>query len=169
MATEDFTFPSITTTPSRFIDSPPLWRVSSPAFSDSCLDQPAATTRDARRGREEEDVFAPKPVNHYSQRKSFSCVESSLKKGTGDSSEDEEDKMDMLWEDFNEELLSKRNCSRPDSDHTLTSKGEKVELGCVKALAVSKTSSRAMVSARRRPAGMVVFVKVIKKLFLLHN
>lgn len=86
--------------------------------------------------------------------------------------EEEEEKMDMLWEDFNEELSRSRG--RPDvssswSSSTSTSPRETAELGGVKARMVSGANG-ALVSARRTPApGVVVLIKVLKKLFLLHH
>ncbi|KAF5725625.1 hypothetical protein HS088_TW23G00351 [Tripterygium wilfordii] len=75
--------------------------------------------------------------------------------------EDEEEKMDMLWEDFNEELLSNRR----QSDERLLDPAEMVEMGCFQALKMSQRDS-ALFS--RRP-GLVEIIKVLKKLFLLHN
>ncbi|KAA8538615.1 hypothetical protein F0562_028191 [Nyssa sinensis] len=154
MATEDFTFPTITDTPPRFIDSPPLWRSASATFRHEETERRGPTA-------EGENVSPQQTIIKYGQRKSFSCIESGVKTLTEDASEDdEEEKMDMLWEEcFNEEL-SKKFGSGPDSD---MSPGRMVEFGCVHALKLSKTGV-----SGKRPT-VVVFMKFLKKLFLLHN
>ncbi|KAA0037012.1 uncharacterized protein E5676_scaffold453G001160 [Cucumis melo var. makuwa] len=78
-----------------------------------------------------------------------------------DSDDEEDEKMDMLWEDFNEELmknLSSRFGSRrlPELDDLESE--EAMEDG---------SSSGAMLSARM--ASVVVIMKVLKKLLFLHN
>lgn len=86
---------------------------------------------------------------------------------------DAEEKMDMLWEDLNEELcgessqkISSSNSGRagfsliPESDRAHTE-----DLSCVKALKISKKGSLA---AHGRPTLLVV-LKVIKKLLLIHS
>ncbi|KAA8546326.1 hypothetical protein F0562_002935 [Nyssa sinensis] len=146
MATEDFSFPKISQTPPCFIESPPLWRA-----SNSTLPRHEETERGG--DLKGEDDFS---TTKYSQRKSFSCIEGSMKTAT----EDEEEKMDMLWEDLNEEL-SKSCGSRPDSG---VSPGIVVEFGRMqKALKLSKTG----ISGKR--SSVVVFMKVLKNLFLLHK
>ncbi|XVF73955.1 hypothetical protein PTKIN_Ptkin13bG0022500 [Pterospermum kingtungense] len=65
--------------------------------------------------------------------------------------------MDLLWEDLNEELPRSRS-SR--------SLGDMMELGCSYALKLSKNNT-ATFSARK--PGMLVFMTVFRKLFLLHN
>ncbi|CAK9155492.1 unnamed protein product [Ilex paraguariensis] len=155
MATEDFSFPTITDTPPRFIESPPLWR------SPSLASHQVETRREASRADDHgENTFpVPKQIS-YSQRKSFSCIERGARI---ESSDDEDDKMDMLWEDFNEEFS--RSCeSGLESD---ISPGRMVELSCVQALKLSKNGGHAL--ARKRPPSLVVFMKVLKKFFLVHN
>ncbi|GAV79931.1 hypothetical protein CFOL_v3_23393 [Cephalotus follicularis] len=71
---------------------------------------------------------------------------------------DDEEKMDKLWEDFTIGELS-RNCgSGLDSRK---SSGDMVP-------ASSSKTNDAMISPRRRPS-VAVFFKVLKKLFLLRN
>ncbi|KGN63099.1 uncharacterized protein LOC105434762 [Cucumis sativus] len=96
-------------------------------------------------------------------RKSNSCSGDSRRTNEiAINSDDEEDeKMDMLWEDFNEELLknlSSRFGSRrlPELDDLESE--EAMEDG---------SSSGAMLSARM--ASVVVIMKVLKKLLFLHN
>ncbi|KAK8600797.1 hypothetical protein V6N13_059469 [Hibiscus sabdariffa] len=61
--------------------------------------------------------------------------------------DDEEEKMDMLWEDFNEELGGR--CSE-------------------EGMKLSKRSGGMFCPSPRR-AGVLVFIRVLRKLFLLHN
>jgi hypothetical protein len=82
-----------------------------------------------------------------------------------DDEEEEEDKMDMLWEDLNEELSRNSSTSRSNT----SSSRDIGELGCVKALTTSRNNGGAATLATRKPAGMVVIMKVLKKLFLLQK
>lgn len=70
-----------------------------------------------------------------------------------------EEKMDMLWEDFNEEVIfmKKRN-QNSESDSGDCSK-EMVQFGCVKVLTISKGNK----------AGVVALLKVLRKMFLIHS
>ena len=87
-----------------------------------------------------------------------------------DGEEEEEEvaaeKMDVLWENFNEEL-SRSGRSR------LMKTAEMEEIEIVKArrrmaeLNLSETSGA--VVTRRKATGKTAFVKALKKLFLLHN
>ncbi|XWS23344.1 hypothetical protein CRYUN_Cryun28dG0005000 [Craigia yunnanensis] len=151
-ATEDFSFP----TTACGIDSPPLWRLS-PAASPDVFSDRKAKECSTEEG-EEEDCFPDGPDKRQ-ERKGFSNLEkgSKLSKKVVDEDEDEEEKMDLLWEDFNEELPISRS-SR--------SSGNMVELGCGQTLKLSKNNG-AMFSPKR--PGMLVFMRVLRKLFLLHN
>lgn len=95
--------------------------------------------------------------------------------GKSELGEDEE-KMDMLWEDFNDEPRrssdrreGKRAKARfEDSAIRYDSDSDAREMGdlcCVQALKMSKTGS---MMHHRRP-GVLVILKVLKKLFLIHN
>jgi hypothetical protein len=166
MATEDFSFPTTGDTfPPCSIDSPPLWRLSPAASPNSSHEEPpngAAKGEDHR--NDEEDCFATGQIK-CSQRKSFSSVEGCRRVANDDDDDDdddEEDKMDMLWEDFNEELSRNSSTSRSNT----SSSRDIVELGCGKALTASKTHGTTLTT--RKP-GMVVIMKVLKKLFLMQN
>ncbi|KAL4363796.1 hypothetical protein GQ457_04G034170 [Hibiscus cannabinus] len=78
MVTEDFSFPKITNPLPQFTSLPSLWRVSSQIYPEY---------------EEEEE-----PANL--QRKSFSISFSS----ESEANRRDPEKMDMLWEEFNEEL-----------------------------------------------------------------
>lgn len=74
--------------------------------------------------------------------------------GDVDDEEEEEEKMDMLWEDFNNEEFSGRNLkSKTMGDDLKLSPGRNLKL----------------FKANKRQLSVVVFVKVLKKIFLLHN
>lgn len=94
-----------------------------------------------------------------------------------DAREESEKKMDMLWEDFNEELqrvssLNKKKeadkSSRSDASDSESDavKRAMVELCRERALKMSKTSSDVLSPKR---ASMVAVLKVLKKILLLHN
>ncbi|XP_061359415.1 uncharacterized protein LOC133303511 [Gastrolobium bilobum] len=148
MDTEDFSFPRISDTCAHNIDSPPLWNLS-----------PAASPNPYQGDKgEENDCFGAKLIAR-AERKSFSCVENGRKIiGLDD---DEDDRMDMMWEDFNEELSL-------TTGSTTSSSREVVEFRCSQALTVSKTKKDAILPTKNKP-GMVMIVKVMKKLFSINN
>ncbi|KAF5727629.1 hypothetical protein HS088_TW22G01325 [Tripterygium wilfordii] len=82
MVSEDFSFPKITNSTPQFTFSPSVWLASSSVFPS--LDD--SGEREADLGR----------------KSSFPCPETR---------EEEKDKMDMLWEDFNDKELN-RVCSK---------------------------------------------------------
>ncbi|XP_021647529.2 uncharacterized protein LOC110640513 [Hevea brasiliensis] len=160
MATEDFSFPTFTDTTSSAIDSPPLWRLSPVASPDSCHritkteEEEEEEEEDSDQEEDYQDCFpTQKPIKDSTQRKSFSWAErgGGAKLDDDGKDEDKEEKMDMLWEDFNDELLMKRirSSSRFDSDHM-------VKMGCVHQLqslrSSTKTTNTAMVSPGKPPA-----------------
>ncbi|KAF1884778.1 hypothetical protein Lal_00028665 [Lupinus albus] len=148
MESEDFSFPRINDTCAHNIDSPPLWNLS-PAASPNPYQ--------GKKG-EENDWFGEKLIAH-GQRKSFSCIEIGRKKiELEDCVDDHEGKMDLLWEDFNEELYS-------TTGSATSSSREVVEFrSCAQSLIVSKSKTNALVSTKSK-SSMVVIVKVLKKFF----
>ncbi|XVE60800.1 hypothetical protein DITRI_Ditri05aG0156100 [Diplodiscus trichospermus] len=161
MAAEEFTFPTTTDLYPLGIDSPPLWRLSPAASPDVFLDEKAQVRSTGEEEKEdddgdEEDCLPHIPDKHQ-ERKSFSNEEKGSNLSKKVAAEDEEEKMDLLWEDFNEELP--RSCSSGSSE-------DMIELGCAQALKLSK--SNAALFSPRRP-GMFIFMRVLRKLFLLHN
>lgn len=138
----EFSFPIITETHPSSIDSPPLWHLSpaaSPNHYSSC----------SKLSNEE----------YYKQRKSCSNIDNDLHK-TEDGQE--ENKMDILWEDHFNEEVSKLEANKNSGGNHM------VELGCVQALKLSKNGNGAMFRAAKKPS-IVVFIKALKKLFLLNN
>ncbi|KAK4358989.1 hypothetical protein RND71_021218 [Anisodus tanguticus] len=145
---DDFSFPTITNTPPRFLESPPLWRTS-----------PVASGRLERNPRSDHtENLDMSPLisnnsNYINQRKSFSYIEgaAAMKRlMIEDELEDEEEeKMDKLWENLNEEISNQIMTCGKDT--------KKVEFKCSKSLNLSKAS--------KRPS-LVVLIKVLKKVFL---
>ncbi|EEF35571.1 uncharacterized protein LOC8262733 [Ricinus communis] len=174
-AADDFTFPIFATDPfSSGVDSPSLWHLSPAASPDHSCHAKPEQEQEREQGQEdsdqEEDFQDCFPLYKPAQRKSFSWEEKGSKYGEVDDGDDKEEKMDMLWEDFNEEITSlkrSQSTSRFDSDHDMANR-----VGCVhqlQSVKLNKTST-AMVSPKKpATAGFVVFIKVLKKLFLLHN
>ncbi|XP_058091166.1 uncharacterized protein LOC131237433 [Magnolia sinica] len=172
---EDFTFPAITDQNSLYHR-----RFSGPVSS---LWYVPSTFSDQSKPSNECDFDFDRETH---QRRSFSFLEGGtraidlprelefLYDGRSETEFDvEEEKMDMLWEDFNinDELRracldrKEANCSKgvfldpsicPESN---ADRAEMAEFCCVKALKMSKSS---------RP-GLFVMLKVLKKLFLLQN
>ncbi|KAF8025090.1 hypothetical protein BT93_F2056 [Corymbia citriodora subsp. variegata] len=150
MAEEGFSFPGIPDPSACSICSPPLWPVSP---------TPAPPLRD-----------------RSSSRGSDEGVLGEMADGDGgglreEEEEEEEEKMDMLWEDFNEELP--RRHGHPDVSSswssTSTSSQETAGVGGLEARAVSRTNGALVPARRTPPPGVVVLIKVLKKLFLLHH
>lgn len=75
--------------------------------------------------------------------------------------EEEEARMDLLWEDFNEKEDAHDSCSGSEE--------EIVKMGCVRGVTAASRTGAAMVAAPRRAAGLLVFVKMLRKLFHLHH
>ncbi|EXB57400.1 hypothetical protein L484_016453 [Morus notabilis] len=161
MTTEDFSFPT-EKIPSSTIDSPPLWR--SPTASSSTADDRQEIT-----SKEEEQLSTEvgKKLAGFNPIRSLSCTGRGRKRDGVEEGENEdlqEEKMDSLWEDFNEELWSCRS-SRADSDMFSGDHHhhQMVELDRVdQALKLSKTRNN-------KPHSMVIVLKILKKLFLLQN
>ncbi|XP_040998160.1 uncharacterized protein LOC121244204 [Juglans microcarpa x Juglans regia] len=174
MATDqDFSFPIIGDNFPCSIDSPPLWHLSPAASANSCHEEEEEANschEEEEEEEEEEDCFAPKPIQN-SQRRSFSYVKGGGKLMNGEKEDDdEEEKMDMLWEDFNEELMCRiTSCSSRSNAYASSSRDNNnmVELGCVKAMAATPKNPGTALSTRK--PGMLVMMKVLKKLFLLQN
>ncbi|KAH0776044.1 hypothetical protein KY290_007455 [Solanum tuberosum] len=145
---DDFSFPTITNTPPRFLESPPLWRTTSVASSRV----QKSPNHDHEENLDMSSLISNKS-NNINQRKSFSHIEgvAAMKRMIEDEDEEEE-KMDMLWENLNEEMSNKIMTKTSCGKNT-----KKVEYKCVKSLNLSKAS--------KRPS-LVVLIKVLKKVFL---
>ncbi|XP_042494853.1 uncharacterized protein LOC122074068 [Macadamia integrifolia] len=145
---DDFSFPTITEPVPRFMGSPSLWNVSYEVFSGS--------SNGIKREKDDEEI---------QRSKSFPIADRDMK------IEDEE-RMDMLWENFNDELSS---FDKKEEQWRLRKGGkmdsglarDKAEVYCVKTWKMSKPSSIAMLSPRK--LSLLTMMKVMKKLFLLHN
>ena len=144
--TEEFSFPTTTLLYPCGIDSPPLWRLSPAVFLDRKAKECSTREVEEEEEGDKEDCFPDRPDKHQERKMSKKVV-----------NEDEEEKMDLLWEDFNEELPRSRSSS---------SSGYMVELRSAQALKLSKNNA-AMFSPRR--PSMLVFMRVLRKLSLLHN
>ncbi|GMH22413.1 hypothetical protein Nepgr_024256 [Nepenthes gracilis] len=154
MATEDFTFPIDDSASQTFLGSPPLWRTSSAR-------SPSPSHEEQAQGCEES--------GKVNQGRSFSSMKGAAagRSKTGASEEDDPEQgvtMDLLWEDFNEEL-SKFN--RPSVDYCHFDP-KVVEFGCVPGSKHSKhRAGNVAISSKKQ--SVVVLMKVWKKLLWLHH
>ncbi|XP_038899254.1 uncharacterized protein LOC120086596 [Benincasa hispida] len=162
---DDFSFPTALEPLSRCgIDSPPLWRLS-PATSPISYRQQTSCDwnfRDTAADGGNSDRFPSGRFTASLQRRRFSS----------DAEEEEEtaaaaaEKMDVLWENFNEELSRSRR-----SRLMKTAEMEEIEIVKTRRrmteLNLSETSGT--VTTTRKATGKTAFVKVLKKLFLIHN
>ncbi|KAG8378399.1 hypothetical protein BUALT_Bualt08G0133400 [Buddleja alternifolia] len=132
---EDFSFPATTTdSPPCFIESPPLWR---PSTSPTASHEKPENYK----GKEVEDG-----------EKFDSCFSHD---------DDEDEKMDLLWENLNDE------CSRKVAENSdNSSPGREVQMKCGKALKLSKANGN-MLSGKK--PSILVFIKVLKKVFFMSN
>ncbi|CAK7339727.1 unnamed protein product [Dovyalis caffra] len=153
VSSEDFSFPKMTNPLPHFAISPSLWRVSSLVYPDYSK----------KDGGTDLDISS----------KSFSFTAGEVK------IESTEEKMDMLWENFNEEeLLRVSSNSLGDkkqySDDSLDSEsGRGVNQLCCakKGLRMPKSEKNSLISApaRHQRQSIVVMFKHLKKIFLLQS
>ncbi|KAL6962039.1 hypothetical protein U1Q18_036994 [Sarracenia purpurea var. burkii] len=164
---DDFSFSTTADISPCLIGSPPLWHRST-LSTVSLREEPQTEAPKRDFGFEDENghFAAAKSINSR-QRKSFSYIErgGGARATRDDGDEEEAEKMDVLWEDFNEEIWSTRRSGIEYSD---TSPGRAGDFGCVGALKFSRTGGGGTVfSSKKR--GVVVFMKVLKKVFLIQN
>ncbi|CAA3017175.1 uncharacterized protein LOC111386426 [Olea europaea var. sylvestris] len=137
---EDFSFPT-TFSPPQSVDSPPLWpHTNSEA---SCSKKPKNIGEDGENIRDGKRRIPTSKNTSHNPRTNFT---------TDDSTNDEGEKMDILWEDLNEEFSSRTS--------DMSSHAREVETSCVKTLKLSK--------AKKKPS-IVVFLKVLKRVFVMNN
>ncbi|CAI9787008.1 unnamed protein product [Fraxinus pennsylvanica] len=141
MASGEEGFSFLTTySPPQSVNSPPLWpHTNSEA---SCSKKPKNIGENSGNIHEEICRFPTSKNTSHNSRTNFT---------TDDSSNDEEEKMDMLWEDLNEEFTS------PTSD---TSPAREVKISRVRTLK--------LLEAKKKPS-IVVFLKVLKRVFVMNN
>lgn len=153
VSTEDFSFPRITNPLPHFAISPSLWRVSSLVYPDYCS--------------EDDERELP----FFKQSFSFTtCQELKI--------ESIEEKMDRLWEKFNDEELQRASSDSlggtkgsysVDSLDSECARGELKHLCRVKKeLKISKPDTNIMISAstQSKRQQIVMVFKVLKKIFL---
>ncbi|XP_021889859.1 uncharacterized protein LOC110808623 [Carica papaya] len=130
VGSEDFSFPTISNPIPLFAISPSLWHVSSIVYPDE---------DDQKVGR-------------------FNLGGNDARRTGRFQSGEIEEKMDMLWENFNEELTR--------VEERRQSKSEKIDVCCVKAMNMVRKGSE--LECDKRPSNrMMMILKVLKKVFLL--
>ncbi|CAK9326115.1 unnamed protein product [Citrullus colocynthis] len=110
------------------------------------------------RGYENVDRSSEKKSNGAHRKTNCCSRDRKINEIAIDSDAEEDEKMDMLWEDFNEELL--KNLSSRFGSHKLP------ELEDLESEEATEGGG-ALLSARM--AGVVVIMKVLKKLLFLHS
>lgn len=78
--------------------------------------------------------------------------------------------MDLLWEDLNDDQLSRNRgkAAEEDSDISSPRRDEQVQIKCVKTLKLSKAKVNGHIISGKKTS-ILVFIKVLKKVFLMHN
>uniref|UniRef100_A0A7C9DCP5 Uncharacterized protein n=1 Tax=Opuntia streptacantha TaxID=393608 RepID=A0A7C9DCP5_OPUST len=175
---QDFTFPISDPTNSP-IDSPPLWRLSPAASPTPSHSQQTPSSKLVDFHISQTENMA---INYGggTQRKSCSSVEGGgllrrLRMGCGENDQDEE-KMDMLWEDLNEEVTRKDRISKRTfnlHDYSRGGQNKLMELGCVPtSFRLVKNNdydhNKKVVKNGKKPS-VVLLMKAFRKLFLLHH
>lgn len=147
MNTEEFTFPIITTNDVVHLNTvlPPLWRISS-INSDSGADP------DHQSGRRRRKIFS-EITDNGARDEELTVV---------GKSEEAEEKMDILWEDFNEELSiqsSSAAASISEDDHNYNGEEE------------FETAQEFddFIPTSTKKKNLELVVKMLKKVFLIQN
>lgn len=151
-AEEDFTFPN--SSPPRFLDSPPLWRRS---------------TASRHEGEDVERIFNFPSFQELRGSTSDHDHERNCTISHDEGDQDQE-KMDLLWEDLNDDQFSRNRgkAAEEDSDISSPRREEQVQIKCVKTLKLSKAKVNGHIISGKKTS-ILVFIKVLKKVFLMHN
>ncbi|KAL3638737.1 hypothetical protein CASFOL_016644 [Castilleja foliolosa] len=145
---DDFTFPAAANggnSPPHFIESPPLWR--RPTTADEKPDK--------LKGKEAKDDEKSKLCSFQDQ----------FKKSSNFVNEDEEEKMDVLWENLNDES-SRNGVKIAEECDVSSSSSSRVQIRCAKSLRLSRANGQMFSS--KKPI-VLVFIEVMKKVLLKHN
>ncbi|KAJ8479106.1 hypothetical protein OPV22_022833 [Ensete ventricosum] len=140
---DEFSFPAIA------VDQDPLCSLPFPHFAASPLWFPPSSD-------------AERKISGDGPRGFFSAEEEEEEASKVAGAAALEDSMDMLWEDFNEEL--RRSFSERGREAKVPDDGT-VELRCLQALSESKSGSL----IHRRRSSLILILNVLKKLFLIHR
>ncbi|XP_011659753.1 uncharacterized protein LOC105436259 [Cucumis sativus] len=161
---EDFSFPTALEPFNRCgIDSPPLWHLS-PSASPISYPQQTSCDWNFRDTASDGEISNRFPSASLQRRRRF------LSDAAVNCEEEEEaeaaEKMDVLWENFNEELSRSRRSrlmktAETEENETVKARRRMAEFN------LSETSGA--MATRRKTMGKTAFVKVLKKLFLMHN
>ncbi|CAI9786667.1 unnamed protein product [Fraxinus pennsylvanica] len=148
---EDFSFPATTADAQpRFIDSPPLWR-------------PVSVPPPHQKPERLVDKEESRETYNSNQRKNFSRgMKMKWREEDNDVGDELEEKMDMLWEDLNEEFSRKLVV-----DSGMSSSHRDVQISCVKTLKLSKPNGN-LLSGKK--LSIVLLMKILtRKVFFVHN
>ncbi|EOA35791.1 hypothetical protein CARUB_v10021023mg [Capsella rubella] len=162
VSSEEFSFPSLASHDSSShrsgLDSPPLWK-HSPVHSSRRKDYDFEFAR----------LVIGKEGDLHDQAKSFSYVEMRRRW-----SEDKaEDKMDMLWEDLNEDLPPRSQSLRIETGGDggekktsfFTDENSAVAVGCGTGMKLSKNTPK----KKKKNLNVLVLMRVLKKLIVLRS
>ncbi|KAG1331169.1 hypothetical protein COCNU_02G011370 [Cocos nucifera] len=162
---DEFSFPTIPVEQEPLCQLPfPLWFVSSIASQE--------TDHHHRRS-----FSSPEEAAKIAD--ALELASSALRLDGGDRFLSDEERMDMLWEDFNEELRrmscdrkvdaangdASSNSSSMTGSETDSRRHGMVDLPCIQAFGASKSGS---IIHHRRPS-LLLMLKVLKKLFLIQK
>lgn len=155
---EEFSFHTTTADSSSFasIDSPPLWHLS-PAASPVAGEQNAVLLK---HDHHHHDLFQTSGVDEAGEVGRKAVPE-----------EEEDEKMDLLWEDLNDDLLTTTTACSSSSRgfYSEYDGGDVAEMGCFQALSFPRGNAAAVfaVTPTKRPT-FLVFMKFLRRMFLVH-
>ncbi|KZV33080.1 hypothetical protein F511_03346 [Dorcoceras hygrometricum] len=140
---DDFTFPA--NSQPHFIGSPPLWR----HLADSGQNSDE---------QEEEEEEEDRQKSNMSLRQEFKASSNSTDR-KHNSLKDDEDKMDVLWEDLNEEFSTNSGKFSQNADAS----SSPVQVRCIKAMKLSKANGN------RKKSNILVLIAIVRRAFAIHN
>ncbi|XP_010415907.1 PREDICTED: uncharacterized protein LOC104701853 [Camelina sativa] len=163
VSSEEFSFPSLASSHHSGLDSPPLWK-HSPVHSSRRKDYDFGFPR---------LLIGKEGDYNHDQAKSFSYVEMRRRWSEDNRAED---KMDMLWEDLNEDLPPRSQSLRIVSGGDgggekktsfFSDQSSAVAVGCGTGMKLSKSTPKK--NKKRKNLNVLVLMRVLKKLIVLRS
>ncbi|KAL6512104.1 hypothetical protein OROGR_021701 [Orobanche gracilis] len=138
---EDFSFPatSATDSPPPFVESPRLWS------------RPNESRTFKWKELEDEEITTLRPFQEFKKRRD-------LQEGG------EEERMDILWENLNDECSINRAEAAEDGDPPPSPGRRGVRISCTATTMKLSGGNGHMFSCKKKPI-ILVFIKVVKKVF----
>ncbi|XP_075483827.1 uncharacterized protein LOC142523986 [Primulina tabacum] len=169
---DDFSFPATTSVPPpHFMESPPLWRLPRQNHYqefDFCSSSQELRTCNSNTNFPATTAVPPPHFKFclFQELKPKSSVITQRRSYSYGDYEDE--RMDVLWEDLNEDVHFSRNCVKmaETCDNANSSPGRAVQVSCIEALKLSRSNGHRF--SGKKPK-ILVFIKILKKVLVHRN